>query len=71
MVFGPADPLVATPATLVATVTAGVLVAVVGTALTASRLHFERIERVVFPDDSSLAVMQLLAARREALGMDR
>ncbi|KAB2489626.1 hypothetical protein [Priestia endophytica] len=74
MVFGPADPMAATPAALVATVTAGVLVAVVGTALTAARANFERIERVeriVFPEEPSLAVKQLLEARREALGRDR
>lgn len=75
MVFGPADAVAATPAALVATVTAGILVAAVGTALTSCVPFFEDIERVVLPEQldstSSLAVKQLLEARQKALGRDQ
>jgi hypothetical protein len=71
MIFGPADPIAATPAALVATVAVGVLVAVVGTALTSAIAEFDRLGSIVLTtpldQNATLAVQQLLAARRAAL----
>lgn len=71
MIFGPMDPVMATPAAVFATVTAGIIVAAVGTALTACRPRFEGIDQIVLPEinaGAAAGVKALLAARRDALG---
>ncbi|MDP9742298.1 UNVERIFIED_ORG: hypothetical protein QFZ59_004128 [Bacillus sp. B2I3] len=75
MVFGPMDPQVGTPAAAAATITVALIVAAAGTALTRCHWAYKEIERVKLPDqlnsDPSLAAMQLLEVRREALRRDR
>ncbi|KAB2489627.1 hypothetical protein [Priestia endophytica] len=70
MVFGPADPTAGAPAALAVITTHAITASITLVVGACGRPPFDKIERVDFPDEPSLTVMQLLETRREALGRD-